>query len=109
MIPCVSSTVLAVISCVDINISAITFGSIPVPTTDFAVPRSTVSYVRESSGLDPIALGVPGPVMSIAFTLVVNSAAAVQSVRATGIHASVPLVRVHRGVGYVIWLLLPIQ
>ena len=74
-IPCVCSTVPVAISCVDINVPAITFGSIPLPTTDFAVPKSTVSYVRESSGLYPIARGVPGPEMSVSFTLVISSAA----------------------------------
>ena len=61
-----------IICYVDKNVRAIVFGYIVVPSTYFAVPRFTASCVRGSSGLYPIALGVPAPKMSISFVLVVS-------------------------------------
>ena len=47
------------------NVPAITFGSIFVPTTNLAAPRSTVWCVCESSRLRSIPLDVPAPDLSI--------------------------------------------
>ena len=47
VIPNVSGTAPVVISCAQIIVPATTFGFIPVSTTNFAAPKSTVWYVCE--------------------------------------------------------------
>ena len=69
VMPSLSSTIPVVIFRVKIYVPAKTFGSIPVPITNFAAPRSTVWCVREYSRSCPISLGVPAVDLLFLFSL----------------------------------------